>query len=63
MDILISWFKPLYIIEGRDSVADPGYIGGAGFRIFRWMDWLVSLLVCIMHRQNCITEENIFSRC
>ena len=45
MDILISWFKPLYIIEGRDYVADPGYIGGAGFRIVIWMDCLVSLLV------------------
>ena len=28
---LISCFKPLYIIEGRDSVADPCYIGGAGY--------------------------------
>ena len=31
---MISGFLPLNIIEGRDSVADPRYIGGAGFMTY-----------------------------
>ena len=52
LDTLISWSKPLYIIEGCDSVADPCYIGGAGY------GWIVLRIVSLSYRQNYVTKDN-----
>ena len=40
----------MLLAEGRDSVADPCYIGSAGY------GWIVLRIVSLSYRQNYVTK-------